>query len=342
MIKIYNFNIFYEIIKILLIIIPLLICVAYLTYIERKIIAWLHLRVGPNRVGFKGLLQPIADTLKLIFKEIIIPKKSNKILFHIAPIITIMPTLTAWAIIPFGPKLIFTNLNTGLLFIIAITSIEVYGIIFAGWSSNSKYAFLGAMRAAAQMISYEITMSFSLIIVILLTKSVKLIKIVNFQNNGFFAKKLGLNFLSWNCFLIFPIFIIYFISGIAKTNRHPFDVVEGESEIVAGYMVEYSGMLFAIFFLSEYTNIILISILTTLIFLGGWIAPIKILNFIPNFFWLGIKTFFLIFIFIWIRGTLPRYRYDQIMKLNWKFFLPITFICFIIIATILQINIFKK
>lgn len=337
---IYINNFFFEITKILLIIIPLLICVTYLTYWERKIIGWLHVRIGPNRLGIFGLLQPIADILKLMFKEIIIPKNANKIMFHIAPIITIVPVLVAWSVIPFGPKLIFTNINTGLLFIIAITSIEIYGIIIAGWSSNSKYAFLGAIRAAAQMISYEISLGFSLVIITLLTKSINLIEIVNYQKNGFFAKKFGLNFLSWNWFSMFPIFIIYFISNIAKTNRHPFDVVEGESEIVAGHMVEYSGMLFAIFFLSEYINIILTSVLTTLIFLGGWITPIKIINFIPNFIWLILKTFILIFMFIWIRGTLPRFRYDQIMKLNWKVFIPLTLIYFIFVVTILQINIF--
>lgn len=318
--------------KILKIIIPLLLCVAYLTYWERKLIAWMHVRIGPNRVGPAGFLQPIADVLKLIFKEIITPTHANKILFFIAPVMTIMPALAAWAVVPFGPEIVLANINAGLLFIMAIMSMEVYGVIIAGWASNSKYAFLGAMRASAQMISYEIAMGFCLVIVVLVSDSLNLSDIVMSQSYGYFFDH-GLNFLSWNWLSLLPIFIIYLVSGIAETNRHPFDVVEGESEIVAGHMIEYSGMSFAIFFLAEYANMILISILTSLLFLGGWASPVSFLNFIPGWIWLGFKVFFVVSFFIWVRASFPRYRYDQIMRLGWKVFIPLSLIYLIIVAT---------
>ncbi len=276
--------------KIVCIVLPLMGLVAYLTLWERKMIGWMHVRIGPNRVGPAGLLQPIADALKLLLKEIVVPARANKALFVIAPIMTIMPALAAWAVVPFGPDRVLANVNAGLLFVMAITSMEVYGVIIAGWASNSKYAFLGAMRASAQMVSYEIAMGFALVIVLMVSGSLNLSEIVLGQARGFFADK-GLTFLSWNWLPLLPIFVIYVISGIAETNRHPFDVVEGESEIVAGHMVEYSGMSFAMFFLAEYANMILISTLASVMFLGGWTAPFAFLDFIPGWIWLGIKAF---------------------------------------------------
>jgi NADH-quinone oxidoreductase subunit H len=253
----------------------------------------------------------------------------------IAPIMTIMPALAAWAVIPFGPETVLANVNAGLLFVMAITSMEVYGVIIAGWASNSKYAFLGAMRASAQMVSYEIAMGFALVVVLLVSGSLNLTDIVMGQNKGFFADK-GLSFLSWNWLPLLPIFVIYVISGIAETNRHPFDVVEGESEIVAGHMVEYSGMSFAMFFLAEYANMILISMLASLMFLGGWAAPVSFLGFIPGWIWLGIKTFLVVSLFIWARASFPRYRYDQIMRLGWKVFIPLTLAYLVIVAAWIQ------
>jgi NADH-quinone oxidoreductase subunit H len=322
-------------IKIIAVVLPLMACVAYLTLWERKMIGWMHVRLGPNRVGPAGLLQPIADAVKLLLKEIVIPAKANKGLFVIAPIMTIMPALAAWAVIPFGPETVLANVNAGLLFVMAITSMEVYGVIIAGWASNSKYAFLGAMRASAQMVSYEIAMGFALVIVLMVSGSLNLTDIVMTQNVGYFADK-GLTFLSWNWLPLLPIFVIYVISGIAETNRHPFDVVEGESEIVAGHMVEYSGMSFAMFFLAEYANMILISMLASLMFLGGWASPIAILDWIPGWIWLGIKTFFVVSLFIWARASFPRYRYDQIMRLGWKVFIPLTVIYLVIVAAWIQ------
>jgi NADH-quinone oxidoreductase subunit H len=317
--------------KIVAIVLPLMGCVAYLTLWERKMIGWMHIRLGPNRVGPAGLLQPIADALKLLLKEIVVPARASKALFVIAPIMTIMPALAAWAVIPFGPDRVLANVNAGLLFVMAITSMEVYGVIIAGWASNSKYAFLGAMRASAQMVSYEIAMGFALVIVLMVSGSLNLTDIVMVQNRGLFAD-MGLNFLSWNWLPLLPIFVIYVISGIAETNRHPFDVVEGESEIVAGHMVEYSGMSFAMFFLAEYANMILISCLASLMFLGGWAAPFALLDFIPGWIWLGIKTFFVVSLFIWARASFPRYRYDQIMRLGWKVFIPLTLAYLVIVA----------
>ncbi|WP_334188497.1 NADH-quinone oxidoreductase subunit NuoH [Noviherbaspirillum sp.] len=318
-------------IKIVAIVLPLMGCVAYLTLWERKMIGWMHARIGPNRVGPGGLLQPIADALKLLLKEIIVPARANTALFVIAPIMTIMPALAAWAVVPFGPDRALANVNAGLLFIMAITSMEVYGVIIAGWASNSKYAFLGAMRASAQMVSYEIAMGFALVIVLMVSGTLNLTEIVMVQNKGYFAD-IGLTFLSWNWLPLLPIFVIYVISGIAETNRHPFDVVEGESEIVAGHMVEYSGMSFAMFFLAEYANMILISALASLLFLGGWAAPVALLDWIPGWIWLGIKTFFVVSLFIWARASFPRYRYDQIMRLGWKVFIPLTLAYLVIVA----------
>ena len=321
--------------KIVVVVLPLMGCVAYLTLWERKMIGWMHIRLGPNRVGPAGLLQPIADALKLLLKEIVVPARANKALFVIAPIMTIMPALAAWAVVPFGPETVLANINAGLLFVMAITSMEVYGVIIAGWASNSKYAFLGAMRASAQMVSYEIAMGFSLVIVLMVSGSLNLTDIVNAQTEGRFAS-MGLNFLSWNWLPLLPIFVIYVISGIAETNRHPFDVVEGESEIVAGHMVEYSGMSFAMFFLAEYANMWLVSILAALMFLGGWSAPVAFLDFIPGWIWLGMKTFFVVSLFIWARASFPRYRYDQIMRLGWKVFIPLTLVYLVIVAVWMQ------
>jgi NADH-quinone oxidoreductase subunit H len=321
----------WNLIKIIAIVLPVMGCVAYLTLWERKMIGWMHVRLGPNRVGPAGLLQPIADALKLLLKEIVVPAKASKALFVIAPVMTIMPALAAWSVIPFGPDRVLANVNAGLLFVMAITSMEVYGVIIAGWASNSKYAFLGAMRASAQMVSYEIAMGFVLVIVLMVSGSLNLSEIVAGQTRGMFAD-MGLNFLSWNWLPLLPMFVVYIISGIAETARHPFDVVEGESEIVAGHMVEYSGMSFAMFFLAEYANMILISILATLMFLGGWSSPLAVLDFVPGWIWLGIKTFLVVSIFIWVRASFPRYRFDQIMRLGWKVFIPLTLVYLIIVA----------
>jgi NADH-quinone oxidoreductase subunit H len=335
----------WNLVKIVALVLPIMACVAYLTLWERKLIGWMHVRLGPNRVGPAGLLQPIADALKLLLKEIIVPAKASKALFLIAPVMTIAPSLAAWVIIPFGPEVALANLNAGLLFVMAITSMEVYGIIIAGWASNSKYAFLGAMRASAQMLSYEIAMGFALVIVLMVSGSLNFTDIVLGQGKGYFAEH-GLTFLSWNWLPLLPVFFIYVISGIAETNRHPFDVVEGESEIVAGHMVEYSGMSFAMFFLAEYANMILISALASLMFLGGWISPIDMAPFtwIPGWIWLGIKTFLVVSLFIWSRASFPRYRYDQIMRLGWKVFIPLVLAYLVIVAAWMQIpslNIWK-
>lgn len=332
----------WNLVKIICLVLPIMGCVAYLTLWERKMIGWMHVRIGPNRVGPAGLLQPIADALKLLLKEIIVPAKANKALFVIAPVMTIMPALAAWVVIPFGPETALANINAGLLFAMAIMSLEVYGVIIAGWASNSKYAFLGAMRASAQMVSYEISMGFVLVIVLMVSGSLNFTDIVMAQTKGYF-NGIGLNFLSWNWLPLLPMFFVYVIAGIAETNRHPFDVVEGESEIVAGHMVEYSGMSFAMFFLAEYANMILISALASLMFLGGWNSPIGaqipllgLLAFIPGWIWLGIKTFLVVSIFIWVRASFPRYRYDQIMRLGWKIFIPLTLAYLVIVAAWMQ------
>ncbi|MEO8057179.1 MAG: NADH-quinone oxidoreductase subunit NuoH [Burkholderiales bacterium] len=327
----------WTVIKIVALIIPLMLSVAYLTLWERKAIGWSQIRPGPNRVGPFGLLQPIADAVKLLFKEIIVPTAANKSLFFLGPVMTIMPALAAWAVVPFGPEVALANVNAGLLFLMAITSMEVYGVIIAGWASNSKYAFLGAMRAAAQMVSYEIAMGFALVVVLMVSASLNMTDIVQSQGRGFAASH-GVNFLSWNWLPLLPIFVVYVISGIAETNRAPFDVVEGESEIVAGHMVEYSGMAFAMFFLAEYANMILISTLTVVMFLGGWLPPIDsaLFNWVPGWIWMGAKTFVVVTIFLWVRASFPRFRYDQIMRLGWKIFIPITLVWLVVVGLWIQ------
>jgi len=327
----------WNLIKIVALLLPLMGCVAYLTLWERKAIGWTQIRPGPNRVGPWGLLTPIADAVKLMFKEIILPSAANKRLFLLGPVMTIMPALAAWAVVPFGPEVALANINAGLLFLMAITSMEVYGVIIAGWASNSKYAFLGALRASAQMVSYEIAMGFALVVVLMVAGSLNLTDIVLSQNRGWFADR-NLNFLSWNWLPLLPIFVVYFISGLAETNRHPFDVVEGESEIVAGHMIEYSGMAFAMFFLAEYANMILVSALAVTMFLGGWLPPIDapLLNAIPGWIWLGLKTFVVVTLFLWVRSTFPRFRYDQIMRLGWKIFIPITLVWLVVVGLWIQ------
>lgn len=327
----------WNLIKIVAFLLPLMGCVAYLTLWERKAIGWTQIRPGPNRVGPWGLLTPIADAVKLIFKEIILPTAANKRLFLLGPVMTIMPALAAWAVVPFGPEVALANINAGLLFLMAITSMEVYGVIIAGWASNSKYAFLGALRASAQMVSYEIAMGFALVVVLMVSGSLNMTDIVLGQNKGWFAER-NLNFLSWNWLPLLPIFVVYFISGLAETNRHPFDVVEGESEIVAGHMIEYSGMSFAMFFLAEYANMILVSALAVTMFLGGWLPPIDapLLNAIPGWIWLGLKTFVVVTVFLWVRSTFPRFRYDQIMRLGWKIFIPITLVWLVVVGLWIQ------
>ena len=330
----------WSLIKIVAVVLPLMVCVAYLTLWERKAIGWTQIRPGPNRVGPYGLLTPIADAVKLIFKEIIRPTAAHKGLFFLGPVMTIMPALAAWAVIPFGPDVVLANVNAGLLFLMAITSMEVYGVIIAGWASNSKYAFLGALRASAQMVSYEIAMGFCLVVVLMVSASMNMTDIVMSQGRGIFAN-LGLSIFSWNWLPLLPIFVVFFISGLAETNRHPFDVVEGESEIVAGHMIEYSGMSFAMFFLAEYANMILVSMLTTLLFLGGWLSPV---GFLPDgWFWLVVKVFVVVTMFLWVRATFPRFRYDQIMRLGWKVFIPITLVWLVVVGLWIQspLNIWK-
>ncbi|NYT62279.1 NADH-quinone oxidoreductase subunit NuoH [Alcaligenaceae bacterium] len=320
-------------IKIVVIAVPIILCVAYLTYWERKMIGAMHARRGPNRVGYRGLLQPFADVFKLLTKEVIMPAKANKVLFVLAPVVTLMPALAAWAVIPFGPDIVLADVNAGLLYVMAITSLGVYGVIVAGWASNSKYALLGALRGAAQMVSYELAIGFVFITVLLVSGTLNLSGIVNGQGAGWFADK-GINFMSWNWLPLLPLFVIYVVSAVAETNRHPFDVVEGESEIVAGHMVEYSGMGFALFFLGEYANMILLSAMASIMFLGGWMPPLDIapLTWIPGWLWLGLKTFVVVSMFIWFRATFPRYRYDQIMRLGWKVFIPFTGIWLLVVT----------
>ena len=315
----------WTLIKIMALVVPLMLGVAYLTYAERKIIGWMQVRIGPNRVGFQGLLQPIADAVKLLMKEIIIPSGANKGLFILGPILVIAPALAAWAVIPFTDRLVLANINAGLLYVMAITSMGVYGVIVAGWASNSKYAFLGAMRSAAQIVSYEIAMGFALVGVLMAAQSLNLIDIVQGQSGGVHQ---------WYIWPLFPLFMVYLIAGVAETNRAPFDVAEGESEIVAGFHVEYSGMAFAVFFLAEYANMILVAALTTLMFLGGWLSPVP---FLPDgiVWWLA-KTGFVLFLFLWFRATFPRYRYDQIMRLGWKVFIPITIVWIVVVGAMMQ------
>jgi NADH-quinone oxidoreductase subunit H len=327
----------WNLIKIVAVLAPLMGAVAYLTLWERRLLGFMQVRLGPNRVGPFGLLQPIADALKLLSKELISPSAAAPGLFRLGPIMAIMPALAAWVVVPFGPEAVLANVNAGVLVILAITSIEVYGVIIAGWASNSKYAFLGALRASAQMVSYELAIGFCFLVVVMTAGSLNLIDIVNSQNRGM-AADMGLTFLSWNWLPLLPIFLVYLISGVAETNRHPFDVVEGEAEIVAGHMVEYSGMGFAIFFLAKYASMWLISILAVLLFLGGWAPPIDsaLFNWIPGWIWLGLKTFVVVSMFIWIRATFPRFRYDQIMRLGWKVFIPVTLVWLLLVGAVMQ------
>jgi NADH-quinone oxidoreductase subunit H len=315
----------WTLVKILIIVMPLMLGVAYLTLAERKIIGFMQVRIGPNRVGFQGLLQPIADAVKLLMKEIIIPNGASKGLFILGPILAIAPALAAWAVIPFADHWVLSNIDAGLLYVMAITSMGVYGVVVAGWASNSKYAFLGAMRSAAQIVSYEIAMGFALVGVLMAAQSLNLVDIVKGQAGGI---------TQWYIWPLFPLFIVYLISGVAETNRAPFDVAEGESEIVAGFHVDYSGMAFAVFFLAEYANMFLIAALTTIMFLGGWLSPV---SFLPDgFIWWALKVAFVLFLFLWFRATFPRYRYDQIMRLGWKVFIPITIVWLLVVGAVMQ------
>jgi len=324
--------------KILLIVVPLILTVAYYTYAERKVIGFMQVRMGPNRVGFFGfklfgLGQPIADVVKLLLKEIILPANANKFLFVLAPVMAIAPALAAWAVIPFNDFMVLADINAGLLYVLAMTSLGVYGIIIAGWASNSKYAFLGAMRSAAQIVSYEIAMGFALVGVLIMSGTLNLREIVLAQRGGIF---------DWFWWPLLPLFVVYFISGIAETNRAPFDMAEGESEIVAGYHVEYSGATFAVFFLAEYANMILISSLAAILFLGGWLSPFASVPVVGDTFlaqgsilWFLAKTVFFMFMFLWLRATFPRYRYDQVMRLGWKVLIPITIIWIMVAAVMI-------
>ena len=305
--------------KIVLIIGPLMVAILYYTYAERKVLAYMHVRIGPNRVGPAGLLQPIADAIKLLFKEIVVPTNADRYLFVIAPILSVVPALAAWAVIPFTGTLVLADIDASLLYVLALTSFGVYGVIVAGWASNSKYAFLGAMRSAAQIVAYEIAMGFALVGVLMVAGSLNLREIVLAQAGGLHQ---------WYFIPLLPLFVVYLVSGVAETNRTPFDVAEGESEIVAGFHVEYAGMGFALFFLAEYANMILISALAVLLFLGGWHPPFAVAPFtwIPGIFWFFGKLAVIAFLFLWFRATFPRYRYDQIMRLGWKVFIPITLV----------------
>jgi NADH-quinone oxidoreductase subunit H len=326
----------WTLLKIVAIAVPLILGVAYMTYAERKVIGYMQVRIGPNRVGPFGLLQPFADVAKLLFKEIVVPSGANRYLFFIAPLLAIGPALAAWAVIPFSDTMVLSNINAGLLYILAMTSMGVYGIILAGWASNSKYAFLGALRSAAQIVSYEIAMGFALVGVLMVASSLNLTDIVRGQEGGA---------AFWYVWPLFPLFIVYFVSGLAETNRHPFDMAEGESEIVAGFHVEYSGVAFAVFFLAEYMNMIMIAALTSLMFLGGWLAPWPLLNELriggmtplaDGFVWLAAKMSFVLLFFLWVRASFPRYRYDQVMRLGWKVFIPVTLVWIAFLGAMMQ------
>ena len=316
-----------DLVAILAVVVVVILCVAYTTYLERKVIGFMQLRQGPNRVGFRGLLQPFADVLKLLVKEIVIPGRANRWLFLTAPVLSLVPALAAWAVVPLFPGFAIADVNAGLLYLLAMTSLGIYGIILAGWASNSKYALLGAMRSAAQMVAYEIAMGFALVGVLMAAGSLNLGAIVEKQAGGV---------ANWFILPLLPLFLVYFISGVAETNRAPFDVAEGESEIVAGFHVEYGGATFAMFFLAEYANMILIATLTAVLFLGGWESPfagfidrdLAVVGMLaaPGLFWLAAKTFLFLFVFLWLRATFPRYRYDQIMRLGWKVFIPVTLV----------------
>jgi len=324
------------VLKIVVLLVPLLLGVAYLTLAERKVIGYIQVRIGPNRVGPRGLLQPIADALKLLTKEIILPSNANRFLFLVGPVLAIAPAVAAWAVVPFDDGMVIANVNAGLLYILAMTSMGVYGVIIAGWASNSKYAFLGALRSAAQIVSYEIAMGFAIVGVLLASGSLNIGEIVTAQQGGVWQ---------WFWLPLLPLCAIYFIAGVAETNRAPFDVAEGESEIVAGFHVEYSGMAFAVFFLAEYANMILVAALTSLLFFGGWLSPLE--GIVPaglfdvavigtvlgsGIHWFLLKTTFFLFLFLWLRATFPRYRYDQIMRLGWKVFIPITIVWLLVVG----------
>ena len=320
------------VIKILAVIVPIVLAMAYLTYAERKVIAWVQLRKGPNVVGWFGLLQPIADGVKLLFKETVIPSGANKVVFIIAPLLTFVLALVAWAVIPFGTwdggKIVISDINVGVLYLFAISSLGVYGIIMSGWASNSKYAFLGGLRSAAQMVSYEVSIGFVLITVLLFAGSLNLSKIVEAQRGGFWC---------WYWLPLLPMFVIFFVSALAETNRHPFDLPEAEAELVTGYNVEYSAFTFALFFLGEYMNMILMSAMTSILFFGGWLPPLEVswLEWIPGPIWLALKVSFFLFLFILARAAYPRYRYDQLMRLGWKVFLPLTLVAVVVYAGVL-------
>ena len=324
-------TVIWALIRIVPLMVVVLLSVAYLTYAERKVIGAMQGRVGPQVVGPFGLLQPIADVVKLLVKEIITPTRADKPLYYLGPLMVLVPAFAVWAVIPLAKDFVIANVDASLLYVMSIASIGVYGVILAGWATNSKYAFFGAMRASAQMVSYEIAMGFAIVVVLMISNSLNLTTIVEVQQKGMF-NNMGLNFLSWNWLPLLPMFLVYLISGVAETNRHPFDVVEGESEIVAGHMTEYSGMGFALFFLAEYTNMFVISALTSIMFLGGWDAPVAFLSFIPGIVWMLIKMSAVIVFFLWIRATFPRYRYDQIMRLGWKVFLPLCLIWLFVVG----------
>ena len=322
--------------EIVLIVVPIMLSVAYLTLAERKVIGYIQVRIGPNRVGPRGLLQPIADGLKLMMKEIIVPTRANRFLFLMAPLLALAPALAAWAVVPFDDGLVLADINAGLLYILALTSLSVYGIIIAGWASNSKYAFLGALRSAAQVVAYEIAMGFALVCVLMAAGSLNLGDIIRAQQGSL---------LHWFWLPLLPMFFVYFISGVAETNRAPFDVAEGESEIVAGFHVEYSGMSFALFFLAEYANMILIAALATVMFLGGWLSPFQgipvlenLFSWVPGMVWLLLKMSVFLFLFLWFRATFPRYRYDQIMRLGWKVFIPLTIVWILVVGAAIMVH----
>ena len=324
-------TVIWALIRIVPLMVVVLLSVAYLTYAERKVIGAMQGRVGPQVVGPFGLLQPIADVVKLLVKEIITPSRADRPLYYLGPLMVLVPAFAVWAVIPLAQDFVIANVDASLLYVMSIASIGVYGVILAGWATNSKYAFFGAMRASAQMVSYEIAMGFAIVVVLMVSNSLNLTTIVEGQQRGVF-NSMGANFLSWNWLPLFPMFLVYLISGVAETNRHPFDVVEGESEIVAGHMTEYSGMGFALFFLAEYTNMYVIAALTSILFLGGWDAPVAFLSFIPGIVWMLLKMTAVILFFLWIRATFPRYRYDQIMRLGWKVFLPLCLIWLFVVG----------
>ena len=322
------------IVKIIIILIPLMVCVAYATLAERKVMGYMHGRIGPNRVGFRGLAQPLADAAKLLFKEIVVPSASNRYLFLIAPMLSLAPALAVWSVVPFAKGWVLANVNAGLLFVFAMSSLGLYGILIAGWASNSKYAFLGAMRSCAQVVSYEIAMGFCFVGVLMVSGTMNLSKIVESQMGGFWH---------WYWLPLLPLFVVYWISGVAETNRSPFDVAEGESEIVAGFHVEYGGMAFAVFFLAEYANMILISAVATLLFWGGWLSPFQgipglyeAFEWVPGVVWFALKVFVFMFMYFWLRSTMPRYRYDQLMMLGWKILIPVSLVWIVVIAVAIE------